>query len=387
MPSLGGGGGGGGGAVVQTTSPWAASLAGQIGAQSAAQARELYSKSTADAIAAINNQYREASYAVSPYQKTGIQALDQYNQYLGLDPYNPGNTPTPPKAPTIEDFMKKVSMGDINSYVRDNSTGNGFAPGPGQPFVQLYSGVGYDQTPANPANPHGLTGMAYERSRQLGVGDKGSPIETAIRRELAQPALENAQTIYESTLPQYQQDLEAYNQNKAWYDRYSAEGPFTSSQLSDKITNLPGFQAQQDQGIRAINAAAGSKGYTGSGRILKELSNFGSNQLSNFYGKELDRLAGLINQGSQASQVVAGNRQNQGNAQASLYTSEGTNSANSALAAGNAISQGLIAGNQQFDTVGGGGSSGGLGGIGSLLGGVGSLIGGKGGATGLMALL
>lgn len=190
----------------------------------------------------------------------------------------------------------------------------------------------------------------------------------------------SAQEAYDIAKVGYDRDLTEYNQNKAWYDKYSAEGPLSSSQIQERISNLPGYQAELGQGVDAIQKAGSAQGYLGSGRVLKELSQYGQNTLSKYYGDTLSRLAAIAGQGYNAATQTSQGEQQRGNTLAALYQSLGENKANALLAAGNAKAQGLTAANQRFDVLGqtqlpdSGGGGGGLGGIGSLLGSVGSLV-------------
>jgi hypothetical protein len=174
----------------------------------------------------------------------------------------------------------------------------------------------------------------------------------------------------------YDRNQEEWAQNKAWYDQYSAEGPFDSAEVQDRISNLPGYQAELEQGTKAIGGSASARGYLGSGRVLKELMNFGQNTLSKFYNSELDRLAQQAGMGANAASQTAQNAMGTGSAIGSLYQGLGDTKANAELARGNALSQALLAGNQQYKVVGQQDSGGGgLGGIGSVLGGIGSIMG------------
>ncbi len=370
-----GGGGGGGGSVVQFTNPLAAMYAGQMGSNAAQDASNAFLSSTQDAIASINRQYSQAAYNLQPYRTTGVQALDQLNQYLGLDPYNPGSAPTAPKAPSIND----ITQSQIRAYINQNTTLHSGELG-SEDGVRSYFGVGAD-LPGGGTGYGGKDGTTPNGTWSFG-GAFGSPagpmgrgeIQEAVRNQLFQDYLPGATKMYEADLENYKRNLNEYNQNKAWYDRYSAEGPLTAQQISDRITNLPGYQAQLQQGVDALGAAASSKGYLGSGRQLKELNQYGQNTLSQFYGDELSRLAGLVTQGQQSAAQTSQLNANQGNSLAQLYSDLGSNQGNSYLAGANALSQGLIAANQNYKVVGGS-DGGGMGGIGSILGGIGSILG------------
>lgn len=369
----GGGGGQTGGAVVQYTPNWAANQAAQYGVMAANAAQQQATKSIQDAIQQVNQQYQGARANLQPYASTGVQAQDQLNQYLGLDPYNPGAAPTAPVKPTRESIASSATRGDLINYAMMNS---GVAPdgrlvyyGPGaaelgakNPSDVMQGGVA--------ANPYQIV-SPYDYAKDHPEQDVNRAMDLGYADELLPGQLKQ----YDSDQKQYTTDQQNWQQNKDWYDRYSSEGPLTSQQISDKISNLPGYQAELQQGVGALDKSASAKGYLGSGRQLKELMSFGQNTLSTFYGNELSRLAGLAGAGQQAATTQAGLSANQGNNLASLYSSIGDVKANASLSAGNALAQAIIAGNQQYKVVGQQSAPDSGGGIGSLLSGIGSLAG------------
>lgn len=357
------GGGGGGGAVVQSTNPMAAQQAGQLQSAAASQASQLYSNSINQAIQALNNNYNQSAIGLQPQTQTGVAALDQLNQYLGLPTYNPGTAPVNPNTYTPDQSA-------INNYIKANS--NTTLAGLDNSVYQNYTGVGaaYDG--------HSLTRTADTGGVPTGmdlIGYAGSTNVNASQKQQITDLLK--QQYVDANKGSYQTQLSNYNNAKGLYDKYQAQGPMTQAQITQNIQNQPGYQSQLSQGIGAIGADASAKGYLGSGAQLKELMNYGQNTFSQYYGDQLSRLAGLVTQGTNAQTTLAGQSAQQGNSLANLYNSLGQNQANAALASGGSQAQNLINANQQYSTVGG--SSGGLGGLGSLLGGGASLISAFGG--------
>lgn len=383
---MGGGGGSSGGAVVGGAAPWAAALAGQYQASAASAAADAAQQATNDAINNMNRMYQTARHDVQPYRTEGVQALNKLNQYLQLEPYNPGLAPDKPVFKTSTDFLDKITKKQVRNEIMMNSgqvgVGNNigqsfqhaqyFGPGADDPTLQADYGRGWVKVPAGEQNPGGLTIAQYGTGPGAFLQDPR--IQQAVRNELAQEMANNENATYDTRLSSYNQDLAEYNQNLDWYNQYKAQGPFTQEQITENISNLPGFQAQQAQGVDAIQKAASAKGYLGSGRVLKELSQFGQANLGQFYGQELDRLSNLANMGASAANTTAGLSANHGNALSQLYTNLGDTKANSLLAGGNALAQSLLAANQEYKVVGQQDSGGGgLGGLGSVLGGIGSI--------------
>lgn len=443
-------------AVIQQTAPWAALAAGQVEANAATKASDLFTTQSQNAINEINSQYVNITNALAPQTEEGIQALDTLNQYLQLSPYRPLTAPVAPKAPTTAALDVQAA-----SYIRDNGytdpqTGKLYYAGPGalatpggangsgssgtiaNGFATGQNGAvsGANNSPANPyttntssmfpmapgmnGNPAALSTAeinAYNATGQGGVtpgqqpgifstnglgvallagaanggpnayqnqpivngqtppAGAFQPIDTSVTNAMTDMGVNTLQNTYDV-------NKQVYDQQKALYDYANTEAdktstPFTAQDISNKITNLPGYQSQLSQGISAIDADAASKGYLGSGAMLKELGNFGQNTLSQFYGNTLNQLAGLAAMGNSAATQQVSAAQNAGNSIAGLYSGIGQAQGNSALAAGNAIGQSLIAANQEFSTMQTGSSSSSsgadLGGIGSLIGALGSL--------------
>ena len=376
---MAGGGGKTGGTVVGGPSKWAAYQAGNYQANAATEAAQLYQDSINTAISQMNQHYQQARYDVQPYRTEGVQALNQLNQYLQLDPYNPGAAP-------------EVTQSDIDAYIKANSrlldveseysNDANYKNGPHRGYHAQYTGVGAREL-LNATNQR--VGNTYDQSWATGTPQGQDPEEgyTIAGNRLQGYGLNDfyGNTIINNAVRSELEGLQArdkaeWAQNKAWYDKYKAEGPYTQQQISDKISNLPGYQAELQQGVDAIGKMSASRGYLGSGRLMKELSQYGQNTLSKFYGQELDRLAQLAGAGQQAATFSAQSSMQTGQGKAGLYQSLGDTKANSALAKGNALAQALLAGNQEYQIIGQQDSGGGgLGGLGSVLGGIGSIMG------------
>lgn len=396
--SMGSGGGQSGGAVVGGPTPNAATFAGMYQYNAAQQAAQAATQQTNDAINFLRQQYVSSFTNLKPYTTTGIQALNELNQYMGLQAYNPGSAPTPVN---LETMRGKITDEQIKNYVNQNvaltpvksAQGNDTA---GVFLHPQYTGVGSDDPNilkiyqqswgrggkyANGVSyPGGITSMNSSSmaspqqnfgslflsdTNQMPGSGVGSQLKNIIRDYLANQ-------LVQEQLPQYTQEKELYDFAKGLYDQYSAEGPLSSQQVQEKLMNQPGVQFQYNQGLDAIQRAASARGMLGSGRLLQSLADYGQGMASQQYGATLDRLSQLAGVGQQAATAQSGMAQNLGNAGAGLKASLGDTIANSYLAGGNALAQSVLAGNQQYKVIGGGGGGGG--GLGSALGGAASLI-------------
>jgi hypothetical protein len=393
----GGEGGGGGGVVVSGPKPWASTVAGNYQARAAQAAAAAATSQTNVAIDMIRSQYRNAMTTLKPYTQEGIQALNQWNQYMGLKAYDPGAAPI---KPTVESTQEKLGLSNADAvrYVQQNMLDyqnipvtEAFRAAGGGEIGSIITPNGIEEfdnrTFVGTTVYDPITGEQY----QIGYKDSvyATPSATQLLTSGATyggPNQGNTEALTKNILAHlskatYQGDLEDYNANIGNYtyaknlkDQYDAEGPMTGDQVAAKLAQAPGYQFQMGQGIDAIQRAASAKGMMGSGRLLQSLVDYGQGMASQSYGDTLSRLAQMAGAGQQAASQQATAQTNMGNLNGQLSANLGDTIANSYLSSGNALSQALVAGNQQHQVFGGGGGGGGLGGLGSALGGMGSLI-------------
>jgi hypothetical protein len=364
-----------GGSVVSSVPASVATAAGQYGVNAANEASSLAAQSIGAAIQATNAQYQTATAALQPYTQEGVQALDKLNSYIGLSAYDPGAAPTAPTAPTLASLAAGISQSDINSYIQSNSTANFNSSG--QFFGNYaYTGAGADSLYSGLIDPNSGDTGAGLHATSLANLESNTDLQNAVRNSLAQDQL-NDPNSYANLL--YGIQKTAYDTNSTQWQyadtlkqQYDASGPMTANDITNTITNQPGYQSQLSQGIGAINSDAAAKGYLGSGMMLKELNQFGQNTLSQYYGNTLSQLASLAGAGQQAATSTAATATSTGNSLSALLTSLGQDQANAALSAGNSQSQAAILAGTQYSTVGGSSSSS-LSGIGSILGSLSSL--------------
>lgn len=109
----------------------------------------------------------------------------------------------------------------------------------------------------------------------------------------------------------------------------------------DIFTNSPGYQFQQQEGQKAIEAGAAARGGLLSGATQKALTKYGQNVASQQYGTFMDRLQGLSAQGQNAAQGQAAQAMQYGAAQVPIYQSIGQAGAGGIVAGQNQISGGM----------------------------------------------
>lgn len=381
-------GGGGSETVMSGPSAGASYLAGDYQRAASQAASAAAEQQTQAAISALRDQYSQGVANLKPYTTTGINALNELNQYLGLGAYNPGTAPTAPVAPTLDALKSKITDDQIKSYIMNNTTTIGGSNNLGVSYMGAGSfnnnpnAPGYVYWPGGAGGPQGPPSLMMLQNDIL----KQNGMVDAIKGQLASDALQPAQSDYNSQLGVYNQNKDVYDFAKNQYDRYASQGPLTPEEVNAKLANTPGYQFNLNQGVDAIQRASSAKGVLGSGRMLQALADYGQNLATTTYGSQLDRLSALAGAGQQGATTTTAAGSNAGSNLASLYSSLGDTQGNALLAGGQGIAQSILSANPTYTKIGMGGGSG-LGGLGSLMGGAAGLLGSSAtGGTGLMGL-
>lgn len=80
------------------------------------------------------------------------------------------------------------------------------------------------------------------------------------------------------------------------------------------VTQLPGYQQAQKQGMNAVNQGAASAGMLNSGERMKSLQQSGMSVFGDYYNNYMNRLMGITQQGQSAATSAASNLTNNLNA-------------------------------------------------------------------------
>ena len=354
-------------ALVQSINPDAYIQAGQLQSQAALEASQVSQQETNQALSQLTNQYNTAQIGLQPYTQSGIGALDQMNWLLGLGQY----TPTAPTAPVMPTAANTITQANIDQYIQANT---GIYPG-GSPNAAsnpsgssgggaIYGGVGspgYSTNTANSQTP-GFFDTFGVPNESAFIQQVDPSITSAVQNYLFQQQSPSLMQNYNSQQAAYQTQLDNYNYSNQLASQYQAQGPATQSDISNIITNMPGFQFSQQQGIQAIQNAASATGMLNSGNLLQGLETFGQGLSQQYFQQYLGNLASEAGMGANAASSAAGASQNLGNQQAGLTTNLGDTMANSILSAGQAQANALLGAGQSISSYNvGGGSSGGLG--------------------------
>ena len=103
----------------------------------------------------------------------------------------------------------------------------------------------------------------------------------------------------------------------------------------------PDYQWRFDQGMKAAGNGAAASGLLGSGRYLKDLTNYGQGAASQEYGNYSNRLSNLINVGQNSANLTGQLGANYGNTAAGLTASGGIAQSAGTIGSSNAWSNAL----------------------------------------------
>ena len=119
----------------------------------------------------------------------------------------------------------------------------------------------------------------------------------------------------------------------------------TQQGIYDMVRQTPGYQAQLQQGMDAIDRAAPLRGGMYSGRRMQALNDYGQNTFGSYYNDWMNRVGGLAGQapqiGGQIGQMGMNMAGNIGNLMINRGNAQAQGALNSASAWNGAIGQGL----------------------------------------------
>jgi hypothetical protein len=145
----------------------------------------------------------------------------------------------------------------------------------------------------------------------------------------------------------YQKDLAAYNAQKSSIqsqidaaNSYSAavqdlgnsfaqnyganyDSGYTADQIGSVVENLPGYQFNLQQGLKAINRVGAAKGMLGSANTTLAEQQYGQGIATSYYNQYMGYLSGLTAQGTPATAQISANQSAEGTALATLAQNYG----------------------------------------------------------------
>jgi hypothetical protein len=308
--------------------PWiAAAVVGSaaIGAYSANKATEAQTDAAQQGLALQQQIYSQTRSDLSPWTLTGMNALYQLSDALGVARpiASSGGAPGQPSGPT-----------------------------PGMQAAMGYSGGGSSGSTLGDVN-------SFARN-PAGILNKNSPVNTFFKSVFGednrsaigdiQAALQAGQTVSDASWAEAgygpggaalgggQTNLGLVQSPVAgWAGSPAVAGSGGTPGMTQGTTfqGSPGYQFAFDQGTRAVNASAGTQGLLGSGSRLKALTQFGQGIANQEFWNYLNQLGNLSTQGQNAASQTGQFGQNYANAASGLYGAQGNAQAANAVAQGN----------------------------------------------------
>jgi hypothetical protein len=171
-------------------------------------------------------------------------------------------------------------------------------------------------------------------SKLFGVDKAKSAIKKASKKSQAslQSGYDDVAGMYD---PYVQGGQQAYG---TLQNLVGMGGPGMQGVANDAWRQTPGYQAGMDAGIGAIDrSAVGRAG----GNVLRDLYKYGSDYEDQRFGQHYNRMAGIADQGFNATGAVAGARTGMAQGQAGIQQNTGNQMANASLAGGSMLMGGL----------------------------------------------
>lgn len=251
---------------------------------SAEDAQQAQSESSAAAIGEQKRQYDQSRKDLAPWRDTGSAASYRLAELLGLD-----------------------------------TTSGGAAIGPGGPI---------------PKGAQDLTAWAAARGYDLPTGRDWNSAEEG--------------NLYRAGYQQYLQDFAATNPATRGADFGSLNKKFSLADFWDDPVTKASYQFGLDEGTKALENMAGARGNRNSGAQLKALSRFATDytgqqagqSYNRFYGDQdrtFNRLSGVAGTGQTAATNTAQMGQNTGNTISGLISAQGNARGAASIAGGNAM--------------------------------------------------
>lgn len=119
----------------------------------------------------------------------------------------------------------------------------------------------------------------------------------------------------------------------------AADATAAANSAFQNYQNSTGYQFRVGQGMNAVNSGYAGKGTLQSGAALKAINDYGQGMATAEFGNYLNALGNQQSLGMQGASALAGVGSNYANSMGNIYTANGNNQANSALARGQAGAQ------------------------------------------------
>lgn len=308
----------------------------------------------------IKEGYQQANSTLQPMSYASGQALNQQMRMLGMDPlpatagfsgalttqygavkdkipeandYVAGLAQKMDAAQGIKDPQQRaLALQDIQDTI--GSGANTLLQGYKDQMAALQppqatpwtSGVAYDPASAgyNPNASDTANQIAYfeaEKNGTLKPATGVSPADpTAMAAYNAQKDALQAKIDQATT---YTQGVKDFGNTFAQNYTANYDAGYTPDQISNVVSNLPGYQFQLQAGTQALERSASANGMLGSGNTALAVQNYGQQQGMGYYNQYMNNLAGVQAEGAPATMQISANQSAQGTALATLAQNYG----------------------------------------------------------------
>lgn len=127
--------------------------------------------------------------------------------------------------------------------------------------------------------------------------------------------------------------------NDQYLDYIGANGPEAQARAYAAFQHDPGFEAELQGGINALDRSATARGGLYSGAAMKGVADYGRTKIGESFSRRINHLAGAAGQGFQAAGAGASIASNTGNMLGNLSFGLGQQKASNAINKGNAMAQ------------------------------------------------
>ncbi len=149
---------------------------------------------------------------------------------------------------------------------------------------------------------------------------------------------ENEERWYDKSMDFLRPQLESGNRALETYETaLGLRGKDAQAGYFAEFENDPGFKAGLDAGTDAVQKNAAARGFSLSGRALKELQDYGQRYQSDAYDKRMTRIGDLAGKGRETAVGAANLTSNTGGRLSQSYYNQGGNLANINLQTGAAL--------------------------------------------------
>ncbi len=290
----------------------------------------------------INSGYQKANATLQPLSFSSNQALNEQMRMLGLDPIQATNSfgealrtgyshikgAIPEANGLVDNISRQMdAAASIKDPAKRAQARAAIQSGISSQSTSLKNNLTTQMSNIMQAKPADLNPANYQTAT---ISQNGTvyPSTSTYLMSLDQQALDQKRAAWDSqrsalqskidTFDSYNKEIQGYGQQFAnsYGDTYDAG--YSADQITNKVTQLPGYQFQLEQGTKAIERQGAAKGMLGSANTEMALQTYGQGQAQSYYNQYMGYLSGITAQGAAATGQISANQANQGQSLAQI---------------------------------------------------------------------